>query len=311
MLVPVDGSGQSQRATVIINPIAGPGRARTLDACAALARSALGARGFDTDVRVTGSSTDAHRFANEALRAGTDLVVAWGGDGTVNGAGAALAGSRTPLGIIGGGSGNGLARDLGLPLDPAAAFDVAATGATRAIDAGELNGSLFFNVAGIGLDACIACRLASSNARRGLLGYVMATLSEMASYTPCQYSIVMSDGASNGVPPIHTSALFIALANSRQYGNGAQIAPLARLDDGALDMVVVKPQSSWRIVSRVPSFFLGTLREDDTVLMRTASHIDITSNQPIRFHVDGEPRDSATSLSMRTRPRSLLIRVKH
>ncbi len=299
-----------QRATVIINPIAGPGRARTLDACAALARSALGARGFDADVRVTRSPADAHRLAGEALQAGTDLVVAWGGDGTVNGAGAALAGSRTPLGIIGGGSGNGLARDLGLPLDPAAAFDVAATGATRAIDAGELNGSLFFNVAGIGLDACIACRLASPNARRGLLGYVMATLSEMPSYAPCRYSIVMSEAAPNGGPPIHTDALFIAIANSRQYGNGAQIAPLALLDDGLLDIVVVKPQSPLRIVSRLPAFFRGTLREDDTVLMRTASHVDITSDQPIRFHVDGEPREVAQTVSLRTRPRELLVRIR-
>jgi YegS/Rv2252/BmrU family lipid kinase len=296
------------RATVIINPIAGPGRARTLNACAALARAALGRHGYEADVYVTESPTDAHRFASEARHAGSDLVVVWGGDGTVNGAGAALAGSRVPLGIIGGGSGNGLARDLGLPLDPAAAFDVAATGATRAIDAGELNGSLFFNVAGIGLDACIASRLASPSARRGLLGYVLATIGEIPAYQPCEYSIVMSE---DGAPPLRTRALFIAIANSRQYGKGAQIAPLASLDDGILDIVVVKPQSSLRIVSRLPSFFLGTLREDDGVLMRTASRLEIASDQPIRFHVDGEPRDVVKTLSLRTRPKDLLIRIRH
>ncbi len=295
------------RANVIIHTIAGPGRAPTLNASAALARAALGRHGYEADVRVTEGPTDAHRFASGARHAGSDLVVAWGGDGTVNGAGAALAGSRMPLGIIGGGSGNGLARDLGLPLDPAAAFDVAATGATRAIDAGELNGSVFFNVAGIGLDACIARRMASPNARRGLLGYVLATIGEIPAYEPCEYSIVMSE---SGAPPLCTRALFIAIANSRQYGKGAQIAPLASLDDGILDIVVVKPQSSLRILSRLPSLFRGTLREDDGVVMRTASRLEITSDRPIRFHVDGEPRAVVPALSLRTRAKDLLVRVK-
>ena len=294
------------RATVIINPIAGPGRATTIGACSDLARSTLARHGFAAEIRVTAGPADAHRFAVDARDAGHDLVVAWGGDGTVNGAGAALSGSRVPLAVIGAGSGNGLARDLGLPLVPAAALEIAATGATRAIDAGELNGSLFFNVAGIGLDACIAARMASPDARRGLLGYVLATFSEMPAYQPCEYSIAMSE---DGGPPLRTRALFIAIANSRQYGKGAQIAPLASVDDGIMDIVVVKPQSWLRIVSRLPSFFRGTLREDDGILMRTASRLEITSDQPIRFHVDGEPRAAVEHLSMRTRPKDLLVRI--
>lgn len=294
------------RATVIINPIAGPGRTGSLAGCSELARSTLARHGFEAEIRVTGGPADAHRFAAEARHAGHDLVVAWGGDGTVNGAGAALAGSQVPLAVIGAGSGNGLARDLGLPLVPAAALEIAAAGETRAIDAGELNGSLFFNVAGIGLDACIADRMASPNARRGLLGYVLATFSEMPSYQPCEYSIAMSE---DGGPPLLTRAIFIAIANSRQYGKGAQIAPLASLDDGIMDIVVVKPQSGLRIVSRLPSFFRGTLREDDGVLMRTASSLEISSDQPIRFHVDGEPRDAVEHLSLRTRPKNLLVRT--
>ncbi|MDO8678650.1 MAG: diacylglycerol kinase family lipid kinase [Acidobacteriota bacterium] len=295
------------RATIIINPIAGSGRAATLGGCSDLARSVLARHGYEADIRVTAGPADSNRFAAEARDAGHDLVIAWGGDGTVNGAGAALAGSRVPLAVIGAGSGNGLARDLGLPLVPAAALEIAATGATRAIDAGELNGSLFFNVAGIGLDACIADRMASPDARRGLLGYVLATFSEMPAYQPCEYSIAMSE---DGGPPLRTRAIFIAIANSRQYGKGAQIAPLASLDDGIMDIVIVKPQSSLRIVSRLPSFFRGTLREDDGILMRTASRLEMTSDQPIRFHVDGEPRDRVEHLSLRTRPKNLLVRVK-
>lgn len=295
------------KATVVINPIAGPGRSRTLDACAALARESLGRAGFEVDVRITTGPDDAQRFAAAAVAAGHAFVVAWGGDGTVNGVGAALAGSPVAMAIIPGGSGNGLARDLGLPLDAAAAFAVAASGSPRRIDAGELSGSLFFNVAGIGLDARIAERMAAPGARRGLLGYVIATVGELPTYVARRYTIAASN---SGEGPIVTSALLIAMANSRQYGNGAQIAPHARLDDGALDVVVVKPQSILSIASRIPAFFNGTLQADEKLLMLTASSVDISSDHEIAFHVDGEPRQGATTVELRTRPGVLLIQVK-
>ncbi len=295
------------KATVVINPIAGPGRSRTLAACATLARESLGCGGFEVDVRITTGPDDAQRFAAAAVTAGHELVVAWGGDGTVNGVGAAVCGTAVSMAIIPGGSGNGLARDLGVPLTAAAAFAVAASGATRMIDAGELAGSLFFNVAGIGLDARIASRMATPGAPRGLLGYVMATFSELPGYVAREYSITPLNPAGSSIA---TPALFIAMANSRQYGNGAQIAPHARLDDGELDVVVVKPQSILSIASRIPAFFNGTLRADDKILMKTAAAVDISSDHAIAFHVDGEPRQGGTTVALRTRPRSLGVRVK-
>ncbi|MEO8681891.1 MAG: diacylglycerol kinase family protein [Vicinamibacterales bacterium] len=293
-----------KRATVIINPIAGPGRARTINACEDLARTTLAAHGFEANVRVTVGPDDSRRFAEEALRANEDLVIAWGGDGTINGAASALAHSKLPLAIIRGGSGNGLARDLGVPHDPAEAFRVAATGATRAIDAGEVGGSLFFNVAGIGLDARIAARLASPDHRRGLAGYVLATLAELPRYQPNGYSIRI------GHESLETKAMFIAIANSRQYGNGAQIAPIARLDDGILELVVVQPQSGLRIALRIPAFFRGTLSERPGLVMRRGSELQIRGERPMSFHVDGEPRRGGEILSVRTHPRALLIKVQ-
>ena len=295
------------KATVVINPIAGPGRSRTLDACSALARESLARGGFDAEIRITTGPADAQRFAAEALADGHQLVVAWGGDGTVNGVGAALTGSPVAMAIIPGGSGNGLARDLGVPRHAAAAFAVAASGVSRAIDAGELNGSLFFNVAGIGLDANIARRMAAPGARRGLLGYVFATVSELPTYVARDYTITHPSGEQ---PPITTAAMFIALANSRQYGNGAQIAPHARVDDGKLDVVVVRPQSVLRILSRIPKFFNGSLKADATLLMQTAASVDISSDRDIAFHVDGEPRNGSTTVELRTRPNALMVRVK-
>ena len=295
------------KATVVINPIAGPGRSRTLDACTALARESLGRAGFAVDVHLTAGPDDAQRFAAAAVRAGHDLVAAWGGDGTVNGVGAALAGSPVAMAIIPGGSGNGLARDLGVPLDAAAAFEVAATGTTRSIDAGELDGSLFFNVAGIGLDASIANRMALPGARRGLLGYVIATISELPAYRARDYAITFPGSEA---APLASPALFVALANSRQYGNGAQIAPHALLDDGQIDVVLVRPLSLIGVTSRIPAFFNGTLKADESVLMRTAAQAAISSDADIWFHVDGEPRRGSKTIRLRTRPRTLVVRVK-
>lgn len=295
------------RATVVINPIAGPGRSRTLDACAALARESLGRAGFEVDVCITTAPDDAQRFATAAVAAGHQVVAAWGGDGTVNGVGAALAGTAVAMAIIPGGSGNGLARDLGVPLDAASALEVAGRGANRRIDAGELDGSLFFNVAGIGLDASIADRMAAPGARRGLLGYVIATLSELPRYRAREYAIAFPAGEAE---PINSPALFVALANSRQYGNGAQIAPHALLDDGKLDIVVVRPLSLAGVVARVPAFFRGTLTADNKVLMRTAAAAAISSDREIGFHVDGEPRRGGQTIVLRTRPGVLSVRVK-
>jgi diacylglycerol kinase (ATP) len=299
------------RATVIINPVAGPGRSGNIGACGDLARSVLAAQNYQAEIKVTGGPTDAHRFAVDAVAAGHDLVIAWGGDGTVNGAASAVAGTRIPLGIVPAGSGNGLARDLSIPLDPAQALAVAATGRTRSIDAGDLNGSLFFNVAGIGLDARIAGRLATVGHRRGLLGYVFATVAELREYRPCSYSIRRAlDVDGRAIDDIvNHPALFIALANSRQYGNGAQIAPKALLDDGMMEVVIIEPQSSLSIVRQVPAFFRGTLREGPGILMRSAAALEVHCAEGIRFHVDGEPREGATHVALQTRRGILMIKV--
>ena len=301
-----------RRALVVINPVAGPRRTRTIGACVDLAKSVLTAHNYEADVRITTGPDDASTFAREGITSGVDVVIAWGGDGTVNGAATAVAGTGIPLAIIPGGSGNGLARDLAIPTKPVEALEIAAGGATRQIDAGDLHGSLFFNVAGIGFDARIAARLAMPGARRGLLGYIIATIGELRVYEPGSYSIHNAfdvEGKSHMADIIDHPALFIALANSRQYGNGAQIAPAALLDDGMMEIVVVEPQSSFSILRQMPAFFNGTLREGPGLLMRSAASMNISSSHPIKFHVDGEPRTGPNSIALLTRRDILRVRV--
>jgi diacylglycerol kinase family enzyme len=119
-------------------------------------------------------------------------------------------------------------------------------------------------------------------------------LAELPRYGPRRYAIHL------GGEVLDERALFIALANSRQYGNGAQIAPQAKLDDGRLDLVVVRAQSLARVVGQIPAFFRGTLRSGPGLLMRPAERLEIEGDGPIRFHVDGEPR---------TGPRRLRVRI--
>jgi len=302
------------KALVVINPIAGPGRTRTIGACVDLAKRVLASHNYEADVLVTQGPSDALDYSSAAARNGVDLLVAWGGDGTVNGVACSAVAANIPFAIVPGGSGNGLARDLGVPFDPTAALTVAASGRVRRIDAGDLHGSLFFNVAGIGFDARIAERLAMPGARRGLLGYVIATMGELRHYQPGTYSLrgaVDVNGMASTPDIAEHSALFIALANSRQYGNGAQIAPKALLDDGMIEIVVVEPQSGYSIAKQVPAFFRGTLREGPGMLMRSAASMDISAVHPIRFHVDGEPRSGPELIRLQTRRNALQVKVSH
>lgn len=300
------------KATVIINPVGGAGRTRTIGACIDLARSIFAAHHYDADVRVTTGPDAALAFSREGVADRTDVVVAWGGDGTVNGAAAGVTGTGIPLAIIPGGSGNGLARDLQIPFDPAGAMTIAATGQARRIDAADLHGSLFFNVAGIGLDARIAGRLATTGHRRGLMGYVLATVAELRSYQSATYTISNmfdADGRAVTGAIVNRPAMFIALANSRQYGSGAQIAPQALLDDGLIEVVIVEPMSGLAIARQLPALFGGRLREGRGIVMRSAAAVEISNASEIAFHVDGEPRSATGPIRMQTRRGALVVKV--
>jgi YegS/Rv2252/BmrU family lipid kinase len=258
---------QRQKVAVIINPISGAGRRRDVARLRAEQAAALvEQRRLDAEVYVTERAGHARELAQAARRRGVTLFVAWGGDGTVNEVGSALVETPASLAIVPSGSGNGLARELGIPLDPASAFQAIFEGRTRLIDAGELDGHLFFNVAGLGLDARVAHRFAEGGLeRRGFVRYLELVAREVASFVPLEYAVT-ADGHDSLVRP-----LLIAIANARQYGNGALIAPAAELDDGKLDVVVVDHRPAWRVLMHAPRLF------------------SISADAAVVYHVDGEP----------------------
>ena len=296
-------AAHGRKVVVIINPISGAGRRRDVARRRAEQAAALiEQRRLNAEVFVTERPGHARELAHAGRRRGVTLFVAWGGDGTVNEVGSALVGSDASLAIVPSGSGNGLARELAIPLDPASAFQVVFDGRRRLIDAGELDGRLFFNIAGLGLDARIAHRFADGGLqRRGFVRYLELAAREVASFVPDEYSITV-DGHDRRVRP-----LLIALANARQYGNGALIAPEARLDDGKLDVIVVDHRPAWRVLMHAPRLFSGTMARVPGVSMTQACNVAISSNAAVIYHVDGEPHVGGQSVTASVRPGALWV----
>ena len=284
--------------SLIINPVSGGIAPAVAAARAQQAASVLASRGEAGEVTVSQRRGHAHDLAAAAVRRGDRLVLAWGGDGTVNEVASALVGSSTALGIVPGGSGNGLARELGLPLTAEAALQAALTATPRAIDAGQLDGRWFFSLAGIGFDAHVAAAFDRHDGSRGFANYVRITVRELRRYTCGTYRV-------NGGDPVR--ALLVTFANSGQFGNGARIAPDARIDDGQLDLVVFQERSRLSTVLALPKLFTGGAASVRGVTIKRVETAVVESDAPMGFHVDGEPCTGGTRLEARVYPGVLRV----
>jgi YegS/Rv2252/BmrU family lipid kinase len=295
----------TERVAVIVNPISGTGgRPELAKRRIANAEAALAARRLDGRVFVTEQSGHGSVLVREAMAGGASLVVAWGGDGTINEVASELAFRDVSFAIIPSGSGNGLARELKIPLNAEQAFAVALDGVDRVIDAGEIEGRLFFNVAGVGLDAQVAHEFAVTGLeRRGFGRYIEIASRKLFSFRAGEYEIV-ADGVT-----WRTKALVVALANGRQYGNGAVIAPDARIDDGRLEVIVVGERSALKAMTQMPMLFNGRIAQVPGITMTPAQDVTISSATAMIYHADGEPCVGGTSVRVRIRPQALRIRV--
>ena len=257
------------------------------------------------EVLITDRRGHARALAAAAVERGASLVIAWGGDGTVNEVASALAFGPAALGVMPGGAGNGLARMLKLPADPEHALPALVHGTDRLIDLGEIGGHRFTNVAGLGFDAQVALTFARmGRGRRGLLRYAYVVLRELARYQPSCYDLEWNDG---GVARAKL-AFLLGFANGRQWGNGAIVAPHARLDDGRLDVVCVAPRSSVRVLTAFPRLFLGTLDRAPGVESWTVAAAAVSAAASLTCHVDGEPVQLGRRASVRVLPAALRLR---
>ena len=274
----------------IINPISGKVKKQKL-------AQRLLAQGHK--VVFTEYAGHAEKLAREATE---DIVVAVGGDGTVNEVARGLVGSEKALGIIPCGSGDGLARHLGLSHNIEKALETIERGECRKMDAAEVNGRLFFSVCGVGFDAVVSERFAKYG-KRGLVNYIKQGLSTWSNYTPELYTLDI-DGKT-----IEHNALFITVGNSNQWGNNAKITPLADCCDGVLDVTVVEKFSVFEMPLLAYRLMTGTLHKNRKVHCYKCREIKIFRQTAGVAHADGDWYNEEATLNIKVLPAALKVIV--
>lgn len=235
---------------MLTNPVAGRGRARR--AGAAALRS-LRQAGFDVRELVGRDADESAELARQCVRDGVESLVACGGDGTVHLAVQALAGTDTALGVIPAGSGNDVARTLGIPRgNPLAAADVVVASRQRRIDLARCGSTYYVTVLAAGFDALVNERANAMTWPRGQMRYTLATLAELGALRPRRY-LLSVDGVERRL-----DAVVIAVGNGPSFGGGLRITHGADLGDGLLDVVVIGPMSRVKVVRTYPRLFNGT-----------------------------------------------------
>lgn len=288
-----------RKALLIINPISG---GIDKEGLPDRVKSRLRHAGLLIDHEYTTHGGHAAQLAFMAIERGYDSVLVAGGDGTVNEVARALRDSSVALGIIPCGSGNGLARHCGMPPDIDRALDIIATRHIINADYGTANGFPFFCTFGMGFDAAVSERFASSG-KRGPISYVRSAVEEYISYHPDTYRI------SAGNSSTEFSAFLVTVANASQYGNNALIAPQASIKDGLLDITVFHDGLPPLMAFAGVELFTG--RIDKNILVNTMkverAVIDKTGST---VHLDGEPMEMPGQISIECRKGALRLYTK-
>ena len=255
---------------------------------------------YDYSIVRTEYAGHASIIAKEAVRDGIDIVVAIGGDGTINEIGRSLVHTNTALGIIPCGSGNGLARHLRIPMDPKAAIEIINQGDKCCIDYGKINNIPFFCTCGVGFDAFVSLKFADSG-KRGLLTYLENTLHESLVYQPETYEIENEEGT------MKYKAFLIACGNASQYGNNAYITPQASLTDGLMDITIMEPFTVLDVPSLSFQLFNKTIDQNSRIKTMRAKKIKIHRTKEGVLHFDGDPLMAGKELEVEIIPKGLHV----
>ena len=288
------------RALAIVNPVAGNGAgARIASHIAADFR----AQGMRVDVVRTPAPDEAARLAREGAADGYRIIIAAGGDGTANEVANGIAGSTAALALYPIGSGNDFARALGYPRRRRDVPRFLRGARRRAIDVGEVNGRIFVNAAGVGIDGHVAQRIAATSRVTGkTFGYFAGSLVGIATYRP-QPMRVLVDGE------LHTGRfLAVVAANGTHFGSGMHVAPLASLDDGQLDVLLAGDLSRWSSLVALGKLYRGTHVDGKMIVMKRARALEIEVERPMRAQLDGEAT-TGQRFSIRIRPGALEVLV--
>lgn len=284
-----------KKIVFIINPNAGTGNKNSV---VSAIEQHLDKKVFEPEIRYTEYAGHAAIIAREEAQKGTDVVVAVGGDGTVNEVGRALVGTQTAMAIIPCGSGNGLARHMRISMQPSKAVKLINDCCVKDIDYGMVNDNAFFCTCGVGFDAFISMKFAEAGSR-GLKTYVEKTLQDGLTYKPETYRIEI-DGETEV-----QEAFLIACANASQYGNNAYIAPEASTRDGLMDVTILTPFTPLESAQIVMQMFSRELSKNSHVKTFRTKRIKIMREHEGPAHVDGDPMMMGNTLDVEIVPASL------
>jgi YegS/Rv2252/BmrU family lipid kinase len=257
---------------------------------------------LDGSIAATERPRHATELARQAVEDGCGLVVAIGGDGTMNEVASALVNSPAIFGLIPCGSGNGLGRHLGIRRPGSGAFRTLLEGRPMAIDCGLVNGFDFFNAMGLGFEADIAVRF-SRLTSRGLAGYFRVGVPSFLSHQPEPVTVHFSGGTAK------MEAFTLAVMNSDQYGNDARVAPGARVDDGRFELVSMPRVGFLGACGMLYRLGTDTFDQVKAVTRLSSDRFIIDREKPGWIHTDGEPRATTARLEISLKPQSLRIMI--
>ena len=288
---------EKKKITFILNPISGT---HSKEEIPAMIEQLLDKELFEPTIRFTEYAGHAAEIARECAQAKENVVVAVGGDGTVNEVARSLTHTDTALAIIPCGSGNGLARHLCLPLDVKKAIGIINSYKVETFDYGVINGLPFFCTCGMGFDAFISLKFAEAG-KRGPITYAENVLKEGLTYKPETYEVEDETGAKK------YKAFLIACANASQYGNNAYIAPGATMKDGEMDVIIMEPFDVLDAPQIAADLFMKTLGNNSKIKTFRTKHLHIHRKEPGAIHYDGDPIMTDADIDVHIEPGGISI----
>ncbi len=284
------------KAMLVMNPRSGKKQALTVRA---LAEHIAAEMGVQLDIRTVDGPGHGTVLAKEAVANGCERVISVGGDGTNNAIAAGLIGTDVALGIVAMGSGNGYARSIGLPLGPEAALRHAMSADPKRMDVGYLNDHPFLGTAGIGFDARVADRFDKST-KRGMFGYASITVQEIFGAPPMPVRIEV------GGRTIEQDVLMLVFCNTREFGNGADISPRSKPDDGVAELRVVRKPPFFQLVKAFYDVYTHRADSNPNVLNIPTTKAFVKQAGTLA-HLDGEPMDIGHTVQFRLAPGVLWV----
>lgn len=290
---------EKKKILFIINPVCGVGKQKKVENAV---KKYLDHSEYNYVIAQTEYAHHASEMSAEAQRKGFDIVVAVGGDGSANDVARGIVDSDMTMGIIPVGSGNGLAHHLRIPVSLKRAIRVICRKNVSRIDTARINDRLFISIAGLGFDALVAEKFAQSS-KRGFRSYFMAIIRLFRNYKHAVYKLKF-DGNE-----IERPALLISFANSDQFGYNARVAPHASINDGFIDLCIIRQVSFFSAIMIALKFFLKNLDTSKNVEIYKVQEVKVEISEPISCHIDGDPSERIRFADVKIFPKSLNLIV--